>query len=177
MRVGRRRISKTRAALGLLLLPAILWLLYLVESRQVDTYVITSESMAPALKTGEVWLVAPIRTVDVGDVVVFHHPFNFETLVVKRVVALEGDRVEVIGGRLFVNRKPSPPPHGHDGLVDLSDRGWVLGPGEVFVVGDNRAYSVDSRDYGPVDREAVIGELTRRLRVAENEFLATDEHR
>ena len=75
---------------------------------------------------------------------------------VKRVVGVPGDRVEVAGGWVRVNGEPV--------AVDPEDgppRRWDLGPGRLFVLGDAPGASTESRHFGPVDRSAVVGVLWR----------------
>jgi signal peptidase I len=83
---------------------------------------------------------------------------------VKRVVALAGDRVGLADGRLVVNGQRQS-----EDYVDLASVDSVyFGPevvpaGSVFVLGDDRADSVDSRDYGPVPLDRVLGRVLWRL--------------
>lgn len=102
-----------------------------------------------------------------GEVVVLRPPGAPGRLDLKRVVALPGEEVELAGGRFRVGGRPlveehariPPAPPGDDEV-----RRWRLGPGEFFVAGDNRLHSVDSRDYGPVPRSAIVGRARVRER-------------
>ena len=85
-------------------------------------------------------------------------------LLLKRAVALGADEVSIEDGVLLVNGVPVDEPY-----VDLSRvDGNYFGPrvvpaGSVFVLGDNRADSVDSRDFGPVPLTALVGRVRLRL--------------
>jgi signal peptidase I len=150
--------------LGLAVLPWVLWALYLIQSKKVSTFEVISDSMVPTLNFGETWLMEPPSGgYHVGDIVVFRHPHEPATLVVKRIVALEADRVALRDGHLFVNEKPSPPPRGSESALPLADHQWAIGPGEVFVAGDNRDDSTDSRDYGPIELDSIVGLLKRKI--------------
>ncbi|MEP6468198.1 MAG: signal peptidase I [Chloroflexota bacterium] len=110
-----------------------------------------------------------------GDIIVFQPPPGFEQQggvpFIKRVIGLPGDTVRLENGDVFVT-----PPYGlpiklsepylrekaDGGLVDTLPRGsgeteWVVPEGEYFVMGDNRPDSQDSRSFGPIERDLIIG--------------------
>jgi signal peptidase I len=138
----------------------------------VRTYVagpvrIASTSMEPTLFAGDVVLVdrRPVDADDLarGDLVTFRDPRNGdETL--KRVVGLPGERVSVIDSVLHVDGEPVVEPY----LDDPDDEGMfnaqVLVPADaVYLLGDNRLVSVDSRDFGPVPDANLDGRVLMRL--------------
>ena len=154
----RRRPSATvvGAALFVLLLALRLFV--------AEPFKIPSESMAPTLEPGDQALVekiagAPHR----GDLVAFHQPKTGEVLL-KRVVALGGDTVGLEDGILVVNRHAVREPYANTKSQDSVYFGPVRVPaGAVFVMGDNRGVSEDSRDFGAVPTRAVIGRAVARL--------------
>ena len=90
-----------------------------------------------------------------GDVVVVERPEGAESLI-KRVVALPGEEIRVRGGRAFVNGRPAEEPW----VTNFGGRGYplaVVPPGHVFVLGDNRPVSYDSRAIGPVSISSIRG--------------------
>lgn len=129
---------------------------------------VDGESMAPTLGPGARIAVVPRRVAPLrrGDVVIVRDPREPGRTTVKRLIGLPGELVEVRGGRLTI-----------DGLAYLEgyvtarvgEAVAVLGDEQVFVMGDNRAGSTDSRAYGPVTIdlvEAVAVALVRpRVRV------------
>ena len=128
-----------------------------------------SPSMEPTLETGEFFLAdasyyrgrAPMR----GEVVVYRHPKQTQLRSIKRIIAVEGDRIAIKGGRAIVNGITIEEPYLEecaDGSVSDMPEAQVPA-GHVFVLGDNRANSVDSRDalaHGPVPLENLIGRVT-----------------
>ncbi len=124
---------------------------------------VEGDSMEPTLSDGERMLVtrgygAPRR----GDVVVFHARYKSgqEDDLIKRVVAVPGDRVSVSGGIATVNGLPEL---NYDYYPDPGDRvvldETVVPAGQLFVLGDNRPVSLDSRRIGLVPVGGVMGEV------------------
>ncbi len=86
------------------------------------------------------------------------------SLAVKRIVGLAGDRVAIEDGVLAVNGHLQREPYVDQSRVDSVYFGPVaVPPGDVFVMGDNRADSHDSRDYGAVPQRSLIGRVLTRL--------------
>ena len=129
-----------------------------------EPFKIPSESMAPALKPGDQALVAKVAGAPHrGDLVAFHQPKTGEVLL-KRVVAVGGDTVGLEDGILVVNRHAVREPYANTKSQDSVYFGPVRVPaGTVFVMGDNRGVSEDSRDFGAVPARAVIGRAVARL--------------
>ena len=90
-----------------------------------------------------------------GDVVIAE-PTGYEKSLIKRVVALPGETIEVRGGHTFINGQAIDEPwvthFGGPGVLPT-----VVPPGHVFIIGDNRANSHDSRAIGPVPIKAIRG--------------------
>lgn len=109
----------------------------------------------------------PVRP---GDIVVFHRPSTWpvaDPVLVKRVIGVGGDVLELSGGRVYRNhqllREPYVNRQCRDGTTDrtgsLSPATFRVPAGELFVMGDNRCDSEDSRYFGPVPAAAVIGRV------------------
>jgi signal peptidase I len=95
-----------------------------------------------------------------NDIVVVDLP-DMEEMLVKRIVALPGETVEVRRGVVYVNGLAIAEPYPHDLTpYDMAPR--TLGPLAYFVMGDNRGNSNDSRSFGPVTREEIIGRVWLR---------------
>lgn len=91
-----------------------------------------------------------------GDVVVFPYPNNPEEDYIKRVIGLPGDRVAVQGGQLWVNGQLAAETYIAEPM--LRDYPEIVVPdGHVFVMGDNRNDSSDSRRWGALSMEAILG--------------------
>ncbi|OFW60600.1 MAG: signal peptidase I [Actinobacteria bacterium RBG_16_64_13] len=133
----------------------------LVQAFLVKPFTIHQVSMRPTLEEGDRILINRLsyhfRDPESGDVVVFRSPVTEGEDLVKRVVAVGGDRVAVRAGSLYINGAAQNEPH-------LLEQGFggeypetVVPAGEVFVMGDNRNNSGDSRFFGPISKDLIIG--------------------
>jgi signal peptidase I len=95
----------------------------------------------------------------IGEAVreLFGFPTGLEQDFIKRIVGVGGDVVQGRGGRVFVNGEPIAEPYLTEG-TQVSDFGPIEIPsGMLFVMGDNRGHSDDSRNYGPIDESQIVG--------------------
>ena len=100
-----------------------------------------------------------LREPKIGDIIVFKHPTEGKDFI-KRCIGLPGDKVEVRNDVVFVNDEPLDEPykilHGYGG--SMANFGPVTVPeGHLFMMGDNRHNSYDSRSWGPLDQAYVKG--------------------
>ncbi len=134
----------------------------LVQAFLIKPFTIHQVSMEPTLDEGDRILLNRVvyhfREPKSGDVVVFHSPVNKDEDLVKRVVAVAGDEVAINDGSLYVNGVAQPEPY----LLEQDFQGEyqpiVVPSGYVFVMGDNRNNSGDSRLFGPIEVDSIIGE-------------------
>ena len=108
------------------------------------------------------WRLPMLKTIHRGDIVVFHYPKNPAETFLKRVAAIGGDRVELRNSVLYINSVPVREPYAvYHVQANDPQESWgptVVPEGKLFVMGDNRDNSSDSRDWGFVPVENVIGE-------------------
>jgi signal peptidase I len=108
------------------------------------------------------WRLPMLKTVHRGDIVVFRYPKDPSEVYLKRVAAVGGDRVEIRDGVVYINSQPVAEPYAvHRGsrYSRYEQMGSIVVPkGKLFVLGDNRDNSSDSREWGYVPVENVIGE-------------------
>jgi signal peptidase I len=120
---------------------------------------IEGPSMLPSLNPGQYLIInkvvyrlhPPAR----GDIVVFHHPRNPDRDLIKRVVGVPGDVVEVRKGTVYVNGTQLDEPYVLD--PGTYSGHYELGADEYFVLGDNRPNSDDSRNWGTVKGDQIVG--------------------
>lgn len=127
--------------------------------------VVDGDSMRPTLRNDEAFMLNRVeylfRKPQWGDIVVIRDPED-GGLSVKRVVAVEGQTVELAGGGVYVNGLKLPESYLRPGTRTFSYRKYDhdkfdCGAGQYFVLGDNRSESADSRIYGPVPRQNILG--------------------
>lgn len=155
---------------------------WVVMAHGAQVYRIQGSSMAPTLRSGERVLVNKVgmrlASIRRDDVVLFRDPSGEDTVMVKRVVGVPGDTVRFLGNDVQVvpgsgTSRPlhdamtpvanaagtgNPPTIGGSGSVAIT-----LAAGEYFVLGDNRGGSSDSRHWGAVSRDAILGEAVFRV--------------
>ena len=128
--------------------------------------VVVGEAMAPALVDGERILLDlhayDDRLPDPGDIVAFEFPGNRERLFVQRCIAIEGQIVTIENGVVYVDGIRFDEPEGVQPSSESLDP-QVVPDGHVFVMGDNRRNSSDSRHWGPVPRDHVLGKAVQKL--------------
>ena len=95
-----------------------------------------------------------------GDVIIFHYPPNPGQLYIKRIVGLPQERVEIRDGEVYINGKLLEEPICiHSTYPEGNNTPMTVPPDEYFVLGDNRNHSSDSRSWGTVPRENIVGEV------------------
>ncbi len=116
-------------------------------------------SMKPTLQDGEYILVSKlayrIGEPQRGDIIVFRYPGQPPQDLIKRLIGLPGDVVEVKDGLVFVNGVQLDEPY--IAASPLYDGNWRVPDGYLFVLGDNRNDSSDSHSWGPLPSKNVIG--------------------
>lgn len=150
-------------ALVLFLLALVVLTTFLVRVIRVDGH-----SMDPTLQDRELLLLQCAGyEPEQGDIIVLHKDFAHITgPIVKRVIATEGQTVEVDydAGTVYVDGEALPEPYLGEPMVQpadptLQETRWTIPEGAVFVLGDNRNFSLDSRhgELGPVDARYILG--------------------
>lgn len=148
-------------------------LVFVIKTFVFDTFRVDGSSMNETFQDGDRVIVNKFMNFfkdeyDTGDVVVFHA--NSEDLHIKRVIGTPGDTVRVENNELIINDEVYVEPYidhpfglrTHEYLVsDLN--GEEIPEDKYIMIGDNRTNSRDSRHYGLVDREAIIGEVVLRI--------------
>jgi signal peptidase I len=168
-REQRRKTRRARLAEYLVILAVAFVLIFgLVRPFVLEPFWIPSESMLPTLQVGDRVFVnkfiyrftEPQR----GDIVVFKSLEGEDEDLIKRIIAVPGDRIRVVNGVPRVNGERQEETYVKPQFPDGSVYGPTRVPkGEVFVMGDNRGNSLDSRFFGPVPIEDIQGEAFFRF--------------
>ncbi len=180
-RLRRHRRGLWRDAIEMV---ALIVVIYTFVNLTTARAIVEGPSMQPNFYTGQLIIVnlfayyfaPPAR----GDVIVLHNPSedcksviqqNASVLIllpnnvsngcddlIKRVIGLPGETVDIKGGRVSINGVPIDEPY----IAHFCDRGcdgtWHLKPNQYFILGDNRANSYDSHAFGPIDLSLIVGQ-------------------
>lgn len=130
---------------------------FLVKACMPTCVVVSGDSMSPTLKNGEELTLQKTKTIHLNDIVVFTDPVT-HTYSVKRVIAKEGERVVIHAGWVYVNGQKLNEYYLPKHTLTVADtNSYVVEPHRVYVLGDNRQGSADSREYGTVAVKDIVG--------------------
>ncbi len=172
---------------GLLL--AALVVAILIKTFIIQPFYIPSESMVHTLEIDDRVMVSKLSyrfgEIERGDIVVFEtgpvveqsapeavvqavlDALGIRTSanedLIKRVIALEGDAVEILDNQVLVNGEAIPEPYLNPGTLMADMAETIIPPGHIWVMGDNRNASSDSRVFGPIEINDVVGEAIVRI--------------
>jgi len=132
---------------------------YFAIDAVIDRVEVFNVSMEPTVMQGEVIFVNKIAyklgDVKRGDIVTFHFSLDPKIDYIKRAIGLPGDEVSINDGKVYVNGYELVEPYIHD--LTSGDGMWVVPVDMYFVMGDNRLESADSRSWGFVAKNDLIG--------------------
>lgn len=123
--------------------------------------------MDPTFRDGEQLIVEKVsvkyKDLERGEVAIFKHPENPAMLLIKRVIGLPGDTILLSDGDILINGEIYMEQYlsddvqtwGKNHIVDEEELN--LGEDEYVLLGDNRENSLDSRSYGPINEENIVG--------------------
>ncbi len=135
---------------------------------QDNEYLIVYEHGYKAIGFKNWTLLEPSKEFQRGDVVVFHPPVSDKKYYIKRVIGLPGESVAIIGGQvvLYSDKHPNGEILTEKYIApesEMLDMPKIqLSEDEYFVMGDNRMFSFDSRNFGPIQKEKMIGRVLLR---------------
>ena len=126
----------------------------------VQNYRIEGPSMQPNLQEGQFLIVNRLAyradEIQRGDVVVFEYPAAPQRDLIKRVVGLPGEQLEIVRGQVWIDGQPIEEPYVSE-PGSYSQAAVTIPRDHVFVLGDNRNNSNDSRRWGPLPTHNIVG--------------------
>ena len=127
----------------------------------VSIYSIPSASMMPSLQAGDHILVMPYRWDEPqrGDVVVFRSPLDSSQLMVKRIIAVPGDLIDTRAGHVRIGERTISEPYLLRQAATGAISPQIIPQSAFFMMGDNREDSLDSRKWGAIKSDQVIGRV------------------
>lgn len=151
---------------------AIITLLIVIPIRIfiAQPFIVNGESMIPTFHNGDYLIVDEVsyRTSDPerGEVVVFHYPTEHDRYLIKRIIGLPGETVNIQGDTVTITERDGDVVVLEEDYINgsfITYGEWHLGEDEYFVMGDNRMASSDSRSWGFLKREDIVGKTFLRL--------------
>jgi signal peptidase I len=171
----RRKASRRRNVIEwILVIVGAILVAVLVRTFLVQAFRIPSESMSPTLEKGDRVIVNrlsyKVHDVNRGDIVVFSRPARLPAGpdqpddLIKRVIALPGETVQTKDGSIYIDNRKLNEPYLPKGTSSRDIETPVTVPaGHVWVMGDNRSNSADSRVFGPIDTDTIVGRAFLRI--------------
>jgi signal peptidase I len=180
---GERRSNRWIVELVVVIVVAVV-VAFLLRTYVVATYSIPSGSMEPTLQVGDRIVVDKLsydlHGVDRGNIIVFSTPPKEDCAgppvadLVKRVIGLPGETISLSGGRVYINGHVLDEPWLPAAVRTETYPGpsqqpyalhspYRIPQGDVYVMGDNRTFSCDSRYWGPVAESTIVGKVDLRI--------------
>jgi signal peptidase I len=133
-------------------------------------FIVNGESMLPTFENGDYLIIDEVsyRTTEPerGEVVVFRYPGDDKRFLIKRIIALPGEQISISGDTINIKDVDGNDVQLDESYIrtDFSSYGtWQLEDEEYFVMGDNRNASSDSRSWGVLKRDRIVGKTFLRL--------------
>ena len=141
------------------------YLIIIVVVILIRTFIITQvrvdgASMDKTLENGQILLLYKLGNVKRYDIVVLDEEIEDE-IIIKRIIGMPNDTVEIKNGKIYVNDEEIEEEYAYGQTSDYDK--ITLGDDEYFILGDNRPISKDSRYFGPVKKDEIIGKVIFRL--------------
>ena len=135
----------------------------------VQPFFVEGASMEPNFENGEYLLIDELsyyfRNIERGEIVVFHYPLDTSKYYIKRAVGLPNETVEIKNGKVIIYNDKNPDgffineSYLSSNLITDGNLKKKLGSDEYFVLGDNRPFSSDSRRWGTVPKNDIVGRV------------------
>ena len=141
------------------------YVLIIIAVILIRTFIITpvrvdGASMDQTLEDGQILLLYKLSNIDYGDIIVLDEEKEGE-IIIKRIIGMPGDTVSINDNTVYVNGEELEEDYAYGETSDYEE--ITLGDDEYFILGDNRPISKDSRYFGPVKEDEIIGKVIFRL--------------
>lgn len=143
---------------------------FVIRAFVAQPFLVSGASMEPSFFNGDYLLIDElayrVRSPERGEVVVFRYPGDHKSYYIKRIIGLPGEHVEIKNDVVTVLSGEGRKVLHEEYLQGNKTNGsieTVLGTNEFFVMGDNRSFSFDSRSWGPIKTDELVGLVRFRL--------------
>jgi signal peptidase I len=160
VQIEKRQTNYPRLIIDLLETLVLAVLLFIIINVVTARIRVDGSSMEPTLLNGEFVLVNKLAykfgTPKLGEVIVFHYPRDPKQEYIKRVIGVAGNTVVISDGHVYIDDELIQEPY-IAASPTYGPQHWIVPPGSLFVLGDNRNNSSDSHTWGMVPEEYVVG--------------------
>ena len=139
---------------------AIIALIIIVRIYIITPVRVDGSSMDKTLNDGDILLLYKMTKIDRFDIVVLDEEYDDE-IIIKRIIGLPGETIEIKDNKIYINDIEMPDDYAYGDTSDYEKT--TLADDEYFILGDNRLISKDSRYFGPVKKDEIMGEAVFRL--------------
>jgi signal peptidase I len=147
-----------------------MWCVVVLSDMAIPRSLVDGRSMEPTFHDEERLFISRLHYLvqrpERGDVLVFNsmNPREPEIMLIKRVIGLPGDLIELRDQQLYINNQLVQEPYIKEPCTPMrcEDESWQLGRDQYFMMGDNRNNSNDSRVFGPVPIDHIVGRVVLR---------------
>lgn len=137
-------------------------LLFIILTKRIE---INGYSMEPTLKNSDIVLIKkmlPINKIKRNEIILAEDPYNENNKIIKRVIGLPGETIYCMDGEIYVNNTKM------EDVNQMNKRTKNFGPiklseDQYFILGDNRNKSTDSRIFGAINKNKIIGVFIKKL--------------
>jgi len=135
-------------------------------------FLVSGSSMIPTFENGDYLIVDEItyrfNEPKRGEVIIFRLPSNNKKFLIKRIIGLPNETVNIIKGEVFIQKENESSPgtkieEDYLTAISFEDSSLTLGENEYFVMGDNRKASFDGRSWGALNKDLIKGRALLRL--------------
>ena len=162
-KIKNKTILKELLGYSIIIITAVI-LATMVRIFMFEPFIVPTPSMEPTLKVGDKVIINKMAykftSFKRGDIIAFHSPLEDRDLV-KRAIAIEGDEIILTSeGEIFINGEKITEDYlPADQTISYINQTVVIGEDEIFVMGDNRNNSFDSRFFGTIPEDEIFGEF------------------
>ncbi len=144
---------------------------FFIRSFLVQPFLVSGASMEPTFNNGNYLLIDEVtyrfREPERGEVVVFRYPGDNTSFFIKRIIGLPKETIAINNNQIIVTNNSGTQvisePYLGSGTKTAGQKTFSLNNNEYFVLGDNRTNSFDSRNWGPLSKDDIIGLVRLRI--------------